>query len=103
VRERRAEEVEVASVVQVVGRDVGVVRADEPLDVCRVGAVDPLVNVCDRGVQERRLPLIWARRRRRPPSSLEYELEAEAFERRFVAAPLRTHLDDELEEDRVSE
>ena len=69
VRDRRAVEVEVAPVVQVVGSHVGVVRADEPLDVCRLGAVDPLVDARDRGVQERRLPLIWARRQ--SPTSLQ--------------------------------
>jgi len=69
VRHRRAVQVEVAPVVQVVGSDVGVVRADEPLDVCRLGAVYPLVNARDRGLEERRFPLIWARRQ--PPTSLQ--------------------------------
>ena len=38
VGERGAVEVDVAPVVQVVGRDVGVVRADEPLDLFRLRA-----------------------------------------------------------------
>ena len=48
VRERRSVEVEVAPVAQVVGSDVGVVRADEPLDVVRLGGLDPLADARDR-------------------------------------------------------
>ena len=68
VRDRGAVEVEVAPVAQVVGSDVRVVRADEPLDVFRLGALDPLVDARDRGLEERRLPLIRARRQ--SPTSL---------------------------------
>jgi hypothetical protein len=68
VSNRRAVEVEVAPLVQVVGSDVGVVRADEPLDVLRLGSLDPLVDARDRSLEERRLPLI--RPRRQSPTSL---------------------------------
>jgi hypothetical protein len=68
VRDRGAVEVRVAPVVQIVGRDVGVVRADEPLDVFGLLAFDPLADARDRGLEERRLPLIWLRRQ--SPTSL---------------------------------
>jgi hypothetical protein len=62
VRDRRAVEVEVAPVVQVVGSDMGVVRANEPLDVVRLGAFDPLANARNRRLEKRGLSLIRARR-----------------------------------------
>ena len=68
MRERGAVEVDVAPVGQVVGRDVGVVRADEPLDVVGLVAFDPLADARNRGLEERRLPLIWLRRQ--SPTSL---------------------------------
>ena len=77
MRDRGAVEVEVAPVAQVVGCDVRVVRADEPLDVFRLVTLDPLVDTRDRGLEERRLPLIWARSQR----CTQYELETEAVER----------------------
>ena len=61
VRDRGAEEIDVAPVAQVVRSDVGVVRADEPLDVVRLVALDALADARNRGVEERRLPLIRAR------------------------------------------
>ncbi len=77
VRDRRTVEIEVAPVGQVVGSDVRVVRADEPLDVFRLVALDVLVHARDRGLEERRLPLIWPRRQspsslRDPPRSMDY-------------------------------
>ena len=64
MRDRRAVEVEVAPVAQVVGSDVRVVRAHEPLEVFRLGALDLLVDARDCGLEERRLPLIRARSQR---------------------------------------
>ena len=66
VRDRRTVEIEVAAVFQVVGSDVRVVRADEPLDVFRLVALHALVDTRDRSLQERRLPLIWLRRQSLP-------------------------------------
>jgi hypothetical protein len=68
MRDRGAVEVHVAPVVQIVRCDVGVVRADEPLDVFGLLAFDPLADTRNRGLEERRLPLIWLRRQ--PPTSL---------------------------------
>ena len=65
VRDRGAVEV---PVVQIVGCDVGVVRADEPLDVFDLVGFDPLADARNRGLEERRLPLIWLRRQ--SPTSL---------------------------------
>ena len=65
VRDRSAEEIDVAPVAQIVGCDMGVVRADEPLDVLCLVALDALVHTCNRGLEERRLPLIRARRQSR--------------------------------------
>ena len=64
VRDRGAVEVEVAPVAQVVWSDMGVVRAHEPLDVVRLGALDPLADARDGRLEERRLPLIRARSQR---------------------------------------
>ena len=50
------------------GATLRVVRADEPLDVFGLVAFDPLADARDRGLEERRLPLIWLRRQ--SPTSL---------------------------------
>jgi hypothetical protein len=68
VRDCRTVEIEVAPVFQIVGSDVRVVRADEPLDVFGLIAFDPLADARNRGLEERRLPLIWLRRQ--SPTSL---------------------------------
>ena len=62
VRDRRTVEVEIAPVAQVVGSDVGVVRAHEPLDVLGLAGLDPLADARHRRVEKRCLPLIRARR-----------------------------------------
>lgn len=59
VRDSGAVEVEAA---QVVGSDVSVVRAYEPVDLFRLGALNPLVDARDGGREERRFSLIRARR-----------------------------------------
>jgi hypothetical protein len=51
VCDRRAVEVEVAPSLQIVGSDVGVVGADEPLDILRLDALDPLADARDRGLE----------------------------------------------------
>jgi hypothetical protein len=75
VRDRGPEEVEVATVAQVVRGDVRVVRADEPLDVVRPAAVEPLVDARDRGLEERCLPLFRGRRQSRTSFQPEYGLD----------------------------
>ena len=62
VRDGCPVEVEVAPVVQVVGSDVGVVRAHEPLDVPDLRRVDPLADARHRRLEQRCLSLIRARR-----------------------------------------
>ena len=62
MRDGGAVQVDVAPVVQVVGSDVGVVRADEPLDLLGLGPIDPIVDARNRRLEERRLLLIRPRR-----------------------------------------
>ena len=65
VRDRRAVQVGCAAVAQIVGSDVRVVRAYEPLEVFRLGVLDLVVDACDSRLEERRLSLIRDRRQSR--------------------------------------
>ena len=61
VRQRGSVEVEIAPADQVGGRDVLVVRPDEPLETLRVGAVGALADARDHRVEQCRLRRVRAR------------------------------------------
>jgi hypothetical protein len=65
VRERRPSEVVLAAVGQVLGRDVRVVRPDEPVDLGRLGVVGPVAGARADRLQESHLRFVRARRHSR--------------------------------------
>jgi DNA-binding CsgD family transcriptional regulator len=65
VRERRAGEVGLVAVDQVLGRDVRVVRADEPLGVVGLRPLERLANPRDGGLEEGFLRIVRLRRQGR--------------------------------------
>ncbi len=71
VRERRPGEVELAPVDQVLGSDVGVVGADEPLDVGRFVILDRAADARNDPLEESDLRLVRARRHSRISSRKE--------------------------------